>query len=71
MKEATYPGAPALAATSYYVDKAAAEQAVALAPPMLESAMRHAEVAESGVIMVTITPDAARFDDRRAARVDP
>jgi hypothetical protein len=51
-----------------YVDKAAAEQAVALALPMLESAMRNAEVGESGFLYIVvmdpaITPHAARFED--------
>ena len=40
----------ALGGTSYYVDKAA-EQPVAPALPVLESAMRKAEVGESGVLL--------------------
>jgi hypothetical protein len=68
MKEATYHCASALAAPSYYIDKAAAEQAVALALPMLESAMCNAEVGESGFLYIVvmdpaITPHAARFED--------
>ena len=47
MKEATYRCASALAATSHYVGKAAAEQAVALALPMLER-RRRIRVADGG-----------------------
>jgi len=53
---------------SYFIDRHAAEKAIGLAMPMIESAMRIKEVGESGFLYIVVmdplrTPDRCAFED--------